>query len=72
MSPQTNSALLSQRLQTPAESPDQRRARETRSVQVARQMLSNGCSANAVTRYTGLKEEQLRALEVAGRRAEKG
>lgn len=57
-----NSALLSQRLRTPAESPAQRRDRESRSVQVARQMLQNGCSVNAVTRYTKLSEEQLRAL----------
>ena len=62
MSLRTNSALLSQRLQTGIESPTQRSSRVTRSIQVARQMLSNGCSTNAVVRYTGLTEEQLRAL----------
>lgn len=56
------SALLHQRLTTPRESREELRAREARSLTVARQMLSNGCSANAVTRYTGLPEAKLRSL----------
>lgn len=56
------SALLAQRLSTPLESPAERQRRERRSIQVARQMLANGCSANDVIRHTGLKEEQLRKV----------
>ena len=62
MSLQPNSALLNLRLRTGAEDHAQRRDRVTRSRQVARQMIQNGCSANAVVRYTGLKEEELRSL----------
>ena len=57
-----DSALLNLRLRTPSENQAQRRDRVSRSRQVARQMLSNGCSANTVARYTGLKEEDLAAL----------
>ena len=62
MNHSSQSALLTQRLQTPPESPAERQRRERHSIQVARQMLANGCSANDVIRHTGLKEEQLRWL----------
>ena len=45
-----NSALLAQRLTTPAESTPQRQARVSRSVQVARQMIQNGHSVNSAPR----------------------
>ncbi len=62
MNHSTESALLAQRLSTPLESPAERQRRERQSIQVARQMLANGCSSNDVVRHTGLKEEQLRWL----------
>ena len=62
MSLQSNSALLNLRLRTGAEDKAQRQHRVSRSIQVARQMLQNGCSTNAVTRYTGLTEDELRTV----------
>ena len=56
------SALLRQRVTTPEETPSERHLREQRSLQVARQMMSNGCCANTVMRYTGLSDEQLHKL----------
>ncbi len=47
---------------TPTETVAERRQREARALQVARQMLQNGCCANTIVRYTGLREEMLRQL----------
>lgn len=54
--------FLDNRINIARETPRERRERERRSLQVARQMLANGCAANAVERYTGLSEEALRQL----------
>lgn len=59
----TSSALLAQRLSTPPETPADRERRVRASVEVAREMLRNGCSSNTITRYTGLREEELSRLE---------
>ena len=57
-----NTPLLQQRLNAPRETAAQRTERERRSLEVAAQMLGNGCCANTVTRYTGLSEAKLRQL----------
>ncbi len=62
MNTATRPALLTQRLSTPPESSSERQRRERQSIQVARQMLANGCSDDYIIRHTGLKEEQLRWL----------
>ena len=62
MRTQRPTPILDQKLFTPRETPADRRRREARSMQVARQMLNNGCCTNTVSRYTGLGEEALRAL----------
>lgn len=54
------SALLTQRLTTPRETPTERSAREARALTVARDMLRNGCCVNTVARYTGLDEASVR------------
>ena len=59
MSPNPKTALLTQRLMTPPESPTERERRVRASLKVAKDMLRNGCSINTVTRYTGLREEEL-------------
>ena len=59
----TESALLAQRLSTPPETPAERERRVRASAEVAREMLRNGCSANTIMRYTGLREDELRRLE---------
>ena len=58
------SALQYNRLLVPRESIAQRQERVGRSLQVARQMMSNGCCANTVARYTGLSDAQLSGLAI--------
>ena len=62
MRPRSTQSLQYQRVYVPRETPTERQAREARSLQVARQMFSNGCTANDIARYTGLKEDALRLL----------
>lgn len=58
----TNPALLQQRISNARETQAQRQERERRSMEVASQMLRNGCCSNTVARYTGLTEAKLREV----------
>ena len=57
-------ATLKPHMELQRETESERRARENRSLEVAREMLNNGCSINAVIRYTGLNEEQIRQMSL--------
>lgn len=55
----TPNVFLEQRLFTPRETASERAARVRESLRIARQMLTNGCDINEVTRYTGLSEGEV-------------
>jgi len=57
------SALLQQKISSTRETVVQQRERERKSMEVASQMLRNGCCANTVSRYTGLPEDTLRQIQ---------
>jgi len=63
MRTQSPTHFLDQKMFTPRETAAERNVREARSIKVARQMLSNGCCSNTVSRYTGLSEEALRQIK---------
>ena len=58
-------ALLAQRLNIPTENQEQQRRRRQAALQVAQQMIRNGCCSNSVSRYTGLREEEISQLLAA-------